>query len=163
MTSSSPPGNRGERVPGGSDVTRLAKESSSAYEAGAVHPSTFDLSSEDKAAPLQSLSVWVSELTTCGQARELIDESKRSLYVYCLSLSIDRIRQITIADSGTNLDVVWDPLHCESSGVRLPDERPGAGGHAGVINYKRPPGMDKALYKELRSKLADVVERIERL
>lgn len=137
------PGSTGEPLPNNVNVIRLIRLSND----GRASDVDFELSSEDKSSALQSLSVWEESLTTPFQARFLIGEKYDSYEAYCL-LNTDVIRSLRLYSEVdiAFLDVVWDNLE----NYRLP----GSEGHAGIKGLFRPPGMDKLLYKRLRSKLA---------
>jgi hypothetical protein len=73
-------------------------------------------------------------------------------------LPVDSIRAINVpASPQVALDVVWSKLFQE--GTELPDPRPGAGGHAGIMGLLRPPGMEKSIYKTLRVRFADLANQ----
>jgi hypothetical protein len=117
-----------------------------ALESHRAHESHFSLSTPDEQSELQSLSVWVKDLTPAEKARELMG-ANRVAYRLALHLNVDDIRAIRIATDFPEppLDVVWDP-----------DPRPGAEGHAGIIGLMRPPGGERMKYKALRAKLAQI-------
>lgn len=60
------------------------------------------------------------------------------------------------------LDVKWfQAVVTDANGQSSPDLRPGAVGHAGIINLDIPPGKGaqaSKLRKSLRSQLADIAE-----
>lgn len=145
------PGNRGEPLPADEKVLRLLKASKDSR----VTDAAFELTTQDKASPLQSLSVWVTQLTNPEQAREFMEENKETYSLYCL-LDVNAIRTLRLSPDSSvmPLDVVWDPLTLPDSEER--DPRPGAEGHAGITGLIRPPGMEKMLYKRLRVQLADL-------
>jgi hypothetical protein len=140
------PGQRGERLPDGIIVLRLAKPSSASSDAPRAHESNFSLSSDDEVSELQSLSVWVIDLTPVKRAREFMGEL-RAQYRMALYLNVNDIRAIRwpSGEVGSPLDVVWDPL-----------PQPDAKGHSGIIGLKRPPHTERSKYKALRVKLADL-------
>lgn len=72
MTDAIIPGQKGEPLPAGVIVVRLAKPSLNAAETHQANPLHFELSSDDKASDLQSLSVWVKALTPPEVARRLM-------------------------------------------------------------------------------------------
>jgi hypothetical protein len=85
-------------------------------------------------------------------------DSKEAYSRYCL-FNVDEVRALQLHPDVPEppLDVVWDPLTI--AGTEEQDTRPGAEGHAGITGLLRPPGMEKLLYKNLRSQLADLANR----
>jgi hypothetical protein len=149
MTDALRPGPKGTPLPGGTVVLRLAIPSKDQM----VSEVSFELSSEDKASDLQSLTVWAEDLTPADRARALMAKNKAA-YRLVLFLNTSDIRAIkTPADCPIpTLDTVWDL-----------DSRPGAEGHAGIIGLMRPTGGNRESYKALRTRLVDAVFKIETL
>jgi hypothetical protein len=138
------PGKKGEPLQSNIIVVRLAKYSSGSVEGKKAHETHFSLSTADELSELQSLSVWVRELTPPEQARMLMGQN-RDTYKLALHLNVDNIRAINFTQDAPvpPLDVVWDT-----------DHRPGAEGHSGITGLKRPPNCSRVQYKTIRSKLA---------
>lgn len=148
------PGVRGERLPDGENVLRFIRGSKD-NRASEV---AFILSAKDEAAELKSLSVWAEHITTPEQALAFMEANREAYPLYAV-LSVAAIRQLRPEPDSPavpHLDVVWDPLTDEVTG--LPDARPGAEGHAGITGLVRPTGLPNAklLYRSLRYKLADL-------
>jgi hypothetical protein len=136
------PGQHGERLPDQVIVLRLASLPSDGIPRAT--PEHFNLSSEDKASELQSLTVWAKDLTPAKKAREFMGE-KKALYRVILYLNVDHIRAIRVPSAPTEalLDVVWDR-----------DGRHGAEGHAGITGLM----CERIHRKALRVKLADLAK-----
>lgn len=152
------PGIKGERLPDGEEVFRLQKVSSKdASLTGKALPTHFELSTDDKKATPPSLSVWASDLTSPQQARVIRGVEAARLVLY---LNVDQIRSLRPEPDSPDapyLDVVWEPLFNRDN-VNVPDERPGAEGHAAIINLKHP-NMSSLDYRSLRSQLADLANQ----
>ena len=157
MTNVFQAGGTGIPLPGGEIIIRLIKASKD----GKALETHFALSGPDKQAPLKSISVWAEKLTTPEQACEFMGEKRFSYEVYC-RLHVDNIRNLTLPElPEPGLDTVWDTLF--QDGTAIPDPRPGAHGHSGIIGLERPPEMEKKVYKALRTKLADLANEDLRL
>jgi len=151
MTNSLQPGETGQPLPDGEAVLRLFKPSKD----GQVLEVHFAITGQDDVAPLYSLSVWAESLTSPLQARDFMGVNKFAYQLYS-RLSVTRIRTLTTPDLVEPvLNVVWDTLYeDEETGQR--NTEPGAEGHAGLTGLRRPPGMEKQIYKTLRVRLADM-------
>jgi hypothetical protein len=143
-------GQHSDPLPDSIDVVRLADPAKDTSQTNRAHETHFELSSKDKESPLQSLSVWASELTPPLVARTFMGPTGRK-YTLALHLDVSEIRRLTIADKPDErmLDVVWD--HLEISGAE---------GHAGLVGLKRPPQGISLHYRALRAKLAKLA-RVE--
>jgi hypothetical protein len=111
----------------------------------------FELSENDKAHAARTgqpprLSVFDAERTTPEQARAIWGVEKESV---AFGLQVREIRALRVAGLAS-LRVVRDPLGPPSG------EMPGADGHCGIEGLARRPGEPKALYRELRVRLADL-------
>jgi hypothetical protein len=137
-------GEHGASIPERTDLVRLAKSAKDTVETFRANETHFHLSTEDQETPLQSLSVWASDLTSPLIARELMGATKAS-YRIALVLNVDDIRKLRVEESVLN--VVWDH-----------DERPGAQGHCGIVGLKRPPGGISVHYRALRARLAQLAQ-----
>jgi hypothetical protein len=147
--SDSSPGADGTPLPGGAWVLRLAIPSYSPDEPPRCSPNAFELSSADKQQPVPRLSVFAEELTSPKQAYELVGNPNRSR---AFRLSVDDIRVEAASDA---LEVEWERAHRVSDGGEVvPDDRPGALGHAGITNLGREDLHTRAQRKWLRG-LAD--------
>lgn len=146
MIDSIQPGSLGAPVPDNVTIVRLGKPMMDTLESHMAHEAHFSLSSEDEATSLQSLSVWVVDLTPPEKAQELMG-ANRATYRLALHLNTTAVRAIRLADDAPfhPLNVVWDP-----------DPRSGAEGHAGITGLMRPPGGERMKYKALRAKLAQL-------
>ena len=137
----------GEPLQGSCTVVRLAKLTS---DGAVAMPNHFELSSEDKASKLKSISVWEESLTPAAVARTLMNDTDNA-YTLGFSMSVDAIRDLLVVIEESpprqviSLDVVWDG-----------DCRAGAEGHAGITGLHRQPGHPKLQYKMMRSKLAAI-------
>ncbi len=158
------PGPEGTRVPDGLSVLRLG--SSSTLNQVAIDQLTgdktsligfFELSSDDKRQSTPRLSVWVEGLTTVEQAWVLVGQERKRRIV--LKLQVDRIRELRPQPPEPphpGLDVEWEPAsRPDGYGGRMPEDRPGAEGHAGVARLDNAHGT-KSQRKYLRTKLADL-------
>lgn len=111
----------------------------------------FELSENDRARAERTglparLSVFDSERTTVAQARAIWGVEKESA---AFGFRVPEIRAVHV--SGLEpLRVVRDPLDSPLA------EMPGAEGHCGIEGLARRPGEPKALYRELRVRLADL-------
>jgi|SRR5579871_4551197 len=158
MTTSPPlrAGQKRERLPDGENVLRLVKKTTND---GKVPPDEFELSTLDKASELKSISTWAESLTSPEQAREFMGDKKEAYSLFC-SLKVDWIRILRPDPDNTevgSLDVVWDPLKVmQEDGTEVPDARPGAEGHSGIMGLMRPPDMPRSHFFSLRSQLADL-------
>ena len=151
MTNFLEPAETGTPLPAGEIVFRLLKASKD----GMALETHFALSEEDKNASLPALSIWPLRLTTPEQARSFLSEDKQGSYRLYALLSVDQVRELTASDlTDPVLNVVWDRLY--EAGTNLPDSRPGTQGHAGITGLVKPPGMEKVVYKKLRTRLADL-------
>lgn len=154
------PGPKGDPLPAGEVVFRLATVPKDGFITGQANPEHFVLSTEDKNSIPPSLSVWAERLTRPEQAREFIG-LKRDIARLVLYLNVDEIRSLRPKPDSPDapyLDVVWEPLTITQDGMCIPDPRPGAEGHAGIINLKHP-NMSRLHYKSLRSQLADLANK----
>ena len=82
-----------------------------------------------------------------------------SRYRLALWMHVDRIRSILIGDgSGVRalLEVVWHRLGIEANGVRQPDDRPGAKGHAGIEGLGDNTGLSPGQRLLLRKRLCEI-------
>lgn len=99
-------------------------------------------------APL--LSVFDLGRCTVGQARTIHGGDSESL---AYGFEVIAVRTIRLEGVST-LRVLRDPLD-------PPDfDLPGADGHCGIEGLERPPGAPKMLYRELRTRLADLSFRV---
>jgi hypothetical protein len=125
---------------------------------GKISPRDFELSSEDEASELKSLSVWAERLTSPEQARAFFPQEKQSSYTHTTLLNVQAVR-LTRPDPDSPdvpyLNVVWDPRFDENGNI---DQSPGAQGHSGITGLSKPAGLANAKnhYKSLRSQLADL-------
>jgi len=110
----------------------------------------FELSQNDKAHAKTGqpprLSVFDAERTTPEQAKAIWGMERDSA---AFGLRVLGIRAIHVAGLPP-LRVVRDPLAPPLG------EMPGADGHCGIEGLARRPGEPKALYRELRVRLADL-------
>ena len=157
------PGLKGEALPSGEIVLRLAHAPKDFAQTGKASAVSFDLSSKDKEAVLPSLSVFAERLTTPEQAMTLLDQPEA--YDLVLRLNVDAVRALRpVPDTPEvpSLDVWWDPLTLmDAGGVVVPDDRPGAAGHAGIVGLSRPNNVPRLYYKSLRAQLAQIAEAVE--
>lgn len=115
----------------------------------------FELSENDKAHAARTgqpprLSVFDAERTTPEQAQVIWGVEKEFA---AFGLRVREIRAVHVAGLAS-LRVVRDPL------VPPLGEMPGADGHCGIEGLARRPGEPKALYRELRVRLADLSVRL---
>jgi hypothetical protein len=82
----------GEPLQRSCTVVRLAKPTSDGAVALPIH---FELSSEDKASTLKSISVWEESLTPAPVARTLMNDTENA-YTLGLSLSVDAIKDLSV-------------------------------------------------------------------
>ena len=111
----------------------------------------FELSQNDKAHAVRTgqpprLSVFDAERTTPEQAKAIWGMERGST---AFGLLVREIRAFHVAGLA-RLRVVRDPLAPPLG------EMPGADGHCGIEGLARRPGEPKALYRELRVRLADL-------
>ena len=76
------PGLKGEALPSGEIVLRLAHAPKNFAQTGKASAVSFDLSSKDKEAALPSLSVFAERLTTPEQAMTLFDQPEATTLSY---------------------------------------------------------------------------------
>lgn len=148
-------GKQGERLPDGENVLRLVKKTTND---GKVSPDEFELSTQDKQSPLQSLSVWAGRLTVPEQARAFMGDRQESYSLFC-SLAVNAVRALRPEpDAGIvrPLDVVWDPLTPPPEYRENGSLPTGADGHCGLTGLMRPPGLSKQHFFSLQSQLADL-------
>lgn len=149
------PGPDGSPLPAGSWVLRLSLP---VLFNGTTRcsPKAFELSSGDRAEPVPRLSVFAEGLTTRRQCFELASNPQRSAV---FRLGVDSIRSIRPNPDNPkmpNLDVEWERARTpDESGLLVPDNRPGALGHAGITNLGRSDILDSGQRKRLRASLAD--------
>ena len=157
------PGTKGEALPLGEVILRLARAPKDFAKTGKASAASFDLSSRDKEAAIPSLSVFAERLTTPEQALALLDHPGG--YDLVLRLNVDAVRALRpVPDTPEvpSLDVWWDPLTLvDAGGVMVPDPRPGAAGHAGIVGLSRPNNVPRLYYKSLRAQLAQIAEAVE--
>ena len=115
-----------------------------------------ELSENDKAHAARTgqpprLSVFDAERTTVEQAQAIWGVEKESA---AFGLRVPEIRALHVAELAS-LRVVRDPL------ARPLGDLPGADGHCGIEGLARRPGDPKALYRELRVRLADLSFRLD--
>lgn len=111
----------------------------------------FDLSENDKAHAVATgqpprLSVFDSGRTMAAQAQAIWGVEKESA---AFGLQVQEVRAVHVPGLAP-LKVVRDPLDPPLA------EMPGADGHCGIEGLARGPGEPKALYRELRVRLADL-------
>lgn len=127
--------------------------------AGKASPEMFELSSEDKQAPVPRLSIWVEELTIADQAWAFLGSKPSYTAVACLN--VDEIHQIKPPAGFNALRVEWEQSKTkDESGNEIPNRKPGAAGHCGIANLSQGADnkTDKNKRKELRSMLADIAQ-----
>jgi len=115
----------------------------------------FELSENDRAHAARTgrpprLSVFDPERTTVAQARAIWGVQREAA---AFGLEVREIRAIQVPGS-IPLRVVRDPLEPPLA------EMPGAYGHCGIEGLARGPGEPKAVYRELRVRLADLSFRL---
>lgn len=125
---------------------------------GLVSEQDFNLSSVERAASPQSLSVWAQTFTTPFQALQFFPQEKRTHYshvTYFYVGSITSIRPIPEPGNPGNvpsLDVIWEPIA---------EQLPGALGHCGITGLVRVSNIANAkdYFKSLRSQLTDLAQK----
>lgn len=154
------PGNDGEPVPAGTLVFRIGKHtdlSPAAVERRKALAIMFELSSEDKAAPVPRLSLWVETLTVADQAWDFMGSNPARTVVACLS--VDKIHAMPAQPAFATLRVEWErAMVVDASGNMNANTRPGAEGHVGIagLNQGGPGKADSNKRKALRSALTDI-------
>lgn len=154
------PGADWEPLPPEEWLVRLAVASKDA-ELGRANPVAFELSSRDEAEARPRLSVWAECITSHEQAWHLMGANQK--YCFALRLKPSDIRSIRPEPKeplSEPLDVVWYPLFIAIDGNKIPDQRPGAQGHAGISGLKAGSIPNKSQRKSLRSQLADLAKVI---
>jgi len=119
----------------------------------------FQMSSDDKESEGKRLSIWVEELTIADQAWEFMGARPECDAVACLC--VDRIRLIPSQPGFDPPRVEWEQAFTrDTSGSRIPNNRPGAEGHCGITGLDQ--GGDGKTHsrqrKAMRSDLADLAE-----
>lgn len=162
------PGAEGSPIPAGLRVIRMANEPKVAHlnaeavlrmNGGKALPSFFELSSEDKQQPIPRLSVWVEVSTSVPEAWNLVGADPVRRWV--VWLITDRIRSIAApkldaSPPTPSLDVQWErATTLTDTGERVPDNRPGWEGHAGIAHLEKGNKTQRAA---LRMQLADCAE-----
>lgn len=142
------PGAENEPLPSDIQVFRLAQLSLD----GKVSSQAFYPSTEDIKSSTESITVWVTTLTTPLQAKAFMGTNpEKYTHVYTFIVNeIRNLRPIPDNPKAPSLDVVWVPLAEKLSG---------ASGHAGITGLVKPPGLEKTLYKSFRSQLADLANK----
>lgn len=140
------PGPDGTPLPEEAVVFRLAQSND-----GRFPQEAFRLSSADEEQNPPKLSVWDQDQTTPLQALDIMGGSPKHNVAGYLPVGV--IRQSVSAD----LDVIWDRLP-------LDEERPGAGGHCGLVGLDGAESKAaKERRKQLRRMLADLANLDTRL
>ena len=162
------PGPDGSPVPDGVRLIRMANEPKVAHlspEAvrragdGKAIPSFFTLSSEDNKQPVPRLSVWVEGLTSVAQAWVLVGASASRRWV--VRLEADKVRRIFAPavdqfPPTPVLDIQWERATIlTDAGDRVPDDRPGWEGHAGIAHLDKG---NKTQRDSLRWQLAECAD-----
>jgi hypothetical protein len=132
---------RGERLPDGMTVFRLGYPSKDNPSGMVAHPGLFALSTTDKEAELQSLSVWASDFILPERARGFLGD-RAPVYRLVLYLDVDELRLVHLQHGMPRhpLDVVWDPY-----------DDPDIQGHAGITGLIQPPGLSDSEAKSKRA------------
>ena len=127
----------GTPVPSGKDVFRFVLVRSDGELSTAFEPST-----DDKAEPVPTVSVWVFGIALPAPTANLLQKP----YDGYLLLAVDFIRLLvpTIKLDVPPLDVVQRPLRSDSPGSE----------HAGITGLVRPNDIPRSTYKTIRSHLA---------
>lgn len=111
----------------------------------------FELSSEDKNANQPYLSVFEKSNTTLDQAKIFTGKN------LALSLSVSEVRELINPNyPDYRLNICWYRKTVTIGDQIIPDERPGAAGHCGIIGLLRPPNLSRTLWKWFRVRLADI-------
>lgn len=111
----------------------------------------FELSENDRSQAERlgeppRLSVFDSHLTSVAQARDIRGVAGESA---AYGLRVSEAREVHVPGLAP-LRIVRDPLDPPLA------QMPGAEGHCGIEGLARHPGQPKALYRELRVRLADL-------
>jgi hypothetical protein len=155
-------GAEGEPVPPGELVLRVSARKwlpMDFPENRQVNPLLFKLSSSDERADPPHLSVFAEKLTTSAQAWELLGAKPEHSIV--VRLNVDEVRALQPSPECPGflgLDVIWTQALVTTEGVEVPDDRPGADGHAGIIRSGVAP-LNRTQRSDLRSKLADLASK----
>lgn len=113
--------------------------------------STRDRLHAERTAHPPLLSVFDVERCTVGQARTIHGGDTESL---AFGFEVVAVRKVRIEEGVLTLRVLRDPLEPPDSDL------PGAEGHCGIEGLERPLGVPKMLYRELRTRLADLSFRL---
>lgn len=154
------PGKDGDLVPSGILVFRIGKNtqlSPAALERRKALEIMFELSSEDKAAPVPRLSVWIESLTIADQGWAFMGSNPARTVVACLS--VDAVHAIPAQPSFKPLRVEWEQAMVDDdNGNKTPNTQPGADGHVGIAGLDQGGSgkKDSLKRKALRSALADI-------
>ncbi|MBI2192386.1 MAG: hypothetical protein HYU36_10410 [Planctomycetes bacterium] len=146
-------GVEGEPLPGEEVVFRLWRKGKDGTRDELV--AAFELSSDERRSLRPTLSVFAEGLTSHEQAFEIT--GKNSLKRLVLRMQVCEIRKIDLVPPDLNfrgLDVIWVQAKLQENGREVPDERPGAEGHAGILGLSSPPNKNSR--KVLRVKLAEL-------
>jgi hypothetical protein len=156
------PGKDGDPVPAGTLIFRIGiktKLSPEALRKGKASPEMFELTSEDKESEGQRLSIWVEELTIADQAWDFMGAKPERNIVACLT--VDKILSIPPQAGFEPPRVEWEKaLTVDGEGRKIPNNRPGAEGHAGItgLNQGGDGKTHKRQRKAMRSDLADAAD-----
>jgi len=151
------PGKEGDPLPCGTLVFRISESRNTnfvALEERKALPGMFELSTQEKNSEHKRLSIWAEELTIADQAWDFM--GKKPKYTTAACIRVDKIRAVVPPEGFVPLDAVWEKA---KNGGGTPNERPGAEGHAGIINlHQGDKKRDREKRSDLRSRLADAFE-----
>jgi hypothetical protein len=117
----------------------------------------FELSSEDKAALGQRLSIWVEELTIADQAWTFMGANPERTVVACLNVAA--IHAIPAEPGFNSLRVEWEQALIDGgNGHKVPNTKPGAEGHAGIAGLNQ--GGNGITHRNQRKSLREALAEI---
>jgi hypothetical protein len=145
----------GPSLPQTTSVIRMVLNREDYYNSdkGEVQAPAFAFSTDEQQDTPHRLSVFDMNRTDIRQARCIHNKSNTLAF----SLSVDGIYAI----APKRLQVLYDPLPADHRGHECngPDGH-GADGHSAIVGLYRPPGEPSQITRNMRSRLADLCERL---
>ena len=152
-------GEDGSPLPDHAWVIRIARMSKN----GRIDPESFVLTETDRNATVSRLSVYSEALTSDLEAWTLLgSQPKHEAVLRLLVSDVHGLIPDPSSPPAPHLSVEWEwkfaldlggSVKLDEQGNPVPDERPGANGHAGIRNLREGTTAQR---KSLRSKLTDL-------
>lgn len=93
------------------------------------------------------VSVWDTARTSVAQAQAMRASATQTI---AFKLDVETLRHLSLPDGTGHLRVLRDPVEPDL------EDQPGSDGHCGIVGLGRPAGLPRAVYKSIRSRVADL-------